>query len=75
MVSQGCDGTAGGEAGREVQTHVSMLDWDEQGLDHLSTKDLGNEFSAPSAVVDRAKRKDQSKGELRGGSIIIIISF
>lgn len=59
MVSQGRDGPAGGE-GRQRrylpgnsgsgQTDVPVLDWHEQGLEHLSARDLAKEFSADSAV-------------------------
>lgn len=59
MVSQGRDGPAGGEGRqwRDVpgnsgsgQTDMPVLDWDEQGLEHLSEGDLGKEFSADSTV-------------------------
>lgn len=59
MVSRGSGGPAGGEGGRRRylpgklgsgQTDAPVLDWDEQGLEHLSVRDLGKEFSAESAA-------------------------
>ena len=54
---------------------MPVLDWDEQGLDHLSARDLGNEFSADSAVADRELRGETGGKEHAGGSGIIIIIF
>lgn len=83
MVSQSCDGPAGGEGGKRRylpgnsgsgQTDVPVLDRDEQGLDRLSPRDLGNEFSADAAVADRQLRGDTRRKE-HAGLAVLLLSF